>query len=191
MQALSSMNMRRATGMSTSIVDRDRMRQQMKRRKITIGTLAQKTGLHYNTIYRILNTERSRVAADTVNRLADALQVSAAWLLNQTDNPLPPQPEAVAEPVQDLIARIQELSPRRQAELLEIVEALHRVEQSEMRQWLADLRDYRMLMDKIEQEDKQELLAAMEFLSSKPSGLSVEDVLRFFGGDASENEEQE
>lgn len=49
------------------------------------GELASYSGVSYDTIYKLQNTDRPRVAAETIVKLAAALKVSTDFLLGLTD----------------------------------------------------------------------------------------------------------
>ena len=68
------------------------MIERIKKRREELGLtqegLAQKLGLNGKTIWRIEN-EKREVKLKTLNRIADALNTSAAFLMGETDNPQP------------------------------------------------------------------------------------------------------
>lgn len=55
-------------------------------------TLALRSGVHRQQIYKLLHGERSEPRADTIRRIARALGVSADYLLGLSDDPTPPKP---------------------------------------------------------------------------------------------------
>jgi transcriptional regulator with XRE-family HTH domain len=57
---------------------------------LTLHQLAERTGLKLQNISRIEQGHRTHVRSDTLQRLADALDVSADFLLQRTDDPAPP-----------------------------------------------------------------------------------------------------
>jgi transcriptional regulator with XRE-family HTH domain len=52
--------------------------------------LAKRAGLHEQHLAKVERGNRHRVAADTIIALADALNVSADYLLGRTNDPTPP-----------------------------------------------------------------------------------------------------
>ena len=70
---------------------------------LTLQQLAERTGLKLQNISRIEQGHRIHVRSDTLQRLADALDVSADFLLQRTDDPRPPtkrpRPRPTAAPV--------------------------------------------------------------------------------------------
>ena len=73
---------------------RDIFGERIRRRRMALGwtqqELAKVTGIPYPTLSRIEHGEQS-VHYERVVTLADALDVSADYLMNRTDDPTPPK----------------------------------------------------------------------------------------------------
>jgi transcriptional regulator with XRE-family HTH domain len=68
-----------------------RLRQARRAQDRTQQQLGAQAKINYTTISRIESGEAKQVYADTVRDLAEALAVSADYLLGLTDDPTPPR----------------------------------------------------------------------------------------------------
>jgi transcriptional regulator with XRE-family HTH domain len=61
---------------------------------MTKAQIAQRAEIRWAQLHKILTGQRPQVSADTVRRLAQALDVSSDYLLGLTDDPAPRKPPA-------------------------------------------------------------------------------------------------
>lgn len=102
----------------------------MDKKKYGIGELAEYSGVKYDTVYSILKGRRTNSSADTLRRIADALDTSIDYLLGDTDDPTPPV-QRLPEPIRQLASIANRLSGVRQDELLRIATTLEQLEREQ------------------------------------------------------------
>ena len=61
--------------------------------------LAKRAGLHEQHLAKVERGARYRIEGDTICKLANALRVSADFLMGRTDDPRPPRPRPRQAPV--------------------------------------------------------------------------------------------
>ena len=93
--------------MNNLYIIKDRLKEALKTRDMTPQQLSDQSGLFLSTIYRYLNGERIP-KTDSIEKMAEVLRVSPAWLLGYD---VPAAPDYIAE-VDDLTLIIEKLSPR-------------------------------------------------------------------------------
>jgi predicted transcriptional regulator len=64
-----------------------RLNEAFDRSGLRHAEVAQKAGMSWPQLYKILQGQRPRLAADTLRRVAVALSVSTDYLLGLSDNP--------------------------------------------------------------------------------------------------------
>ena len=72
----------------------DRLARMRAGRGMSLRELAERTGLKAQNISRVETGERKHVRSDTLQRLAEALDCSADYLLGRTDDPTHEAPAA-------------------------------------------------------------------------------------------------
>jgi transcriptional regulator with XRE-family HTH domain len=100
----------------------ERIQNEMNRRGLKPGQVAEHSGIAYDTLYKLLNTNRPRPSAETVTRLAIAFGCSVEYLMGITDRrePVTLDLDDFSEELLDLSRK---LSSRRQRDLLIIARA--------------------------------------------------------------------
>lgn len=89
------------------------------------GELAERSGVAYDTIYKIRTTMRPRTSAEIVAKIAVALGCTTDYLLGLTDDPMPAQTIAASGALLvQLCLAVKSLPESRQRDLLHIAEAL-------------------------------------------------------------------
>ena len=69
----------------------DRLARMRAWRGMSLRELAERTGLKAQNISRIETGDRTHVRSDTLQRLAEALECTADYLLGMADDPTPPR----------------------------------------------------------------------------------------------------
>lgn len=95
------------------------------------GELAERSGVAYDTIYKIRASRGPRTSAEIVAKLAIALGCSVDYLLGLADEPLPSGEKVMSALLIDLCNIANALSEPRQRDLLRIAEALQVAGQDE------------------------------------------------------------
>ena len=78
------------------MLDRDRLRMSRLRLRLTQERLGKEIGQDQSYVSRLERGDFTEITVTTLERLADALQVSTDYLLGRKDNPEPICPAAVA-----------------------------------------------------------------------------------------------
>jgi transcriptional regulator with XRE-family HTH domain len=68
-----------------------RVQSAVERSGLRKADIAERAGIRWAQLQKILTGQRPQVSADTVRRLACALEVSSDYLLGLTDDPTPPR----------------------------------------------------------------------------------------------------
>lgn len=102
----------------------------MDKKNYGMGELAEYSGVKYDTVYSIVKGRRTNSSADTLRRIADALDTSIDYLLGDTDDPAPPV-QRLPEPIRQLALIANRLSGVRQDELLRIAATLEQLEREQ------------------------------------------------------------
>lgn len=112
------------------MVNLNRLTQLMEKKGYGIGELAEYSGVKYDTVYSLVKARRTNTTADTLRRIADALDTSIDYLLGDTDDATPPMPR-LPEPIRQLALIAKRLSDIRQDELLRIAATLEELERGQ------------------------------------------------------------
>lgn len=113
-----------------SMVNLNRLEALLSEKNWGVGELSTYSGVKYDTVYSLRAGRRPNTRAETLKRIADALDTSIDYLLGESDirKPVPTEvPEAIRR-ISEIAGR---LSESRQEELLRIAHALEGVEQEE------------------------------------------------------------
>jgi plasmid maintenance system antidote protein VapI len=103
-------------------VDVNRIKQEIARKGLKPGEIAQYSGVKYDTLYKILNTNRPRTSAEFVAKLAAYFGCSMEYLMGLTDK-RDPVVLAVPESVEHLVDLARNLPSRKQRDLAMIARA--------------------------------------------------------------------
>lgn len=112
------------------MVNLTRLTKLMEKKGHGIGELAEYSGVKYDTVYSLVKARRTNTTADTLRRIADALDTSIDYLLGDTDDATPPMPR-LPEPIRRLALIANRLSGIRQDELLHIAATLEQLEREQ------------------------------------------------------------
>lgn len=69
----------------------NRLKQTIKDKKMTVKQLAEQTGIPVNTLYSIIKRDSDRVRAETIQVLANALDVTPTYLIGYDDGIIKPE----------------------------------------------------------------------------------------------------
>lgn len=154
------------------------------------GELEYQSGVNYDTIYKLRIHKRPRTSAEVLAKLAQALGCSVDYLVGLTDSPLPNKLN-VSLQIEELLAAIGQLSPRRQRDLRKIVAALEAAEQEEARatQWRGQLNQ--ILLDEIEKLGGEDLLGRFYDLLGIPPDVRPDDMRRLPPSQTPDEDEDE
>jgi transcriptional regulator with XRE-family HTH domain len=142
------------------VVNIQRIRQEIERKGLKPGEIAEQSGVKYDTLYKILNKEKPRTSAEFVARLAAYFNCSVEYLLGMTDHRAPVVLDISAE-LEDLIDIVRRLPGHRQRDLVAIARTyLEGNEGANKEALMSDLLD---LMKEVDDEDYDHLL---DFLNS-------------------------
>lgn len=96
-----------------------------KQRKLTQYELADKVGVVQPYISRIENGDATNVTVDVVQKIAEALEVSAAYILDLSDDPSPQQGNTITDSsTLELLSVYGEMGNVLRSKLLEIARVL-------------------------------------------------------------------
>lgn len=100
----------------------DRVKEIMEERGWKPGQLAVQSDVAYDTIYKLLNTDRQRPSAEIVTRLANALGCSVEYLMDMTDNSAPVT-LSISDALREVVEIAKTLPEARQRDLLLMAQA--------------------------------------------------------------------
>lgn len=95
----------------------------MDAKSFGIGELAEYSGIKYDTVYSLVRGRRVNTSADTLRRIAMALETSIDYLLGDIDEEGPPV-QTMPESIRRIAEMAANLSEMRRGELLHITAAL-------------------------------------------------------------------
>lgn len=112
------------------MVNLTRLMKMMDKKGYDIVELAEYSGVKYDTVYSLVKGRRTNTTADTLRRIADALDTSIDYLLGDTDDATPPVAR-LPEPIRQLAEIANRLSGVRQDELVRIAATLEQLEREQ------------------------------------------------------------
>ena len=147
-----------------TMVNIDRLEKLLGEKKWGMGELATYSGVKYDTVYSLKSGRRPNTRADTLKRIADALDTSVDYLLGESDERKPPAKQ-LPEPIRRLADVAGRLSEMRQTELLKMAATLEELERDE-----SDRIDYVaatgaiVRISQLNEESRKDLLPVLQAL---------------------------
>lgn len=157
-----------------------RLKRLMEKKGYGIGELAEYSGVKYQTVYSLVKGRRTNTTADTLRRIADALDTSIDYLLGNIDDDKPPI-EKLPEPIRQIAQVAGNLSEVRQEELLRIAGVLVDIER-EQASTLAERQSRK--------DNAQAMMSLIEATLGEPARKAIERAMYtsgLFGGDTSDD----
>lgn len=108
--------------------DSERLAELMKKRHIGDTKLAEMSGVSRTMIFYLKKGKRNTASAETVAKIASALNTTVAYLLGEGEEKQPPM-QKLPEPIRQLAEIAGNLSEVRQEELIQIALTLAKLEQ--------------------------------------------------------------
>lgn len=146
-----------------------RLQELMDKKNFGLGELATYSGVKYQTMYSIKAGRRTNTTAETLTKIATALDTNVDYLLGESEDAAPTK--SMTDPIRQLAEIATDLSQARQEELIRIAATLLQLEREQGPQPLP-AESMRMIVELIEkleeEEDEGDLLQTLKRMLRTP-----------------------